>query len=256
MDTPYIFLALAAFIAGLVDSVVGGGGLIQLPALLVAFPTAPIALLFGTNKFASVFGTFVASVRFCKAQPIPLGTVFPAAVAAFVFSFLGARSVSLLDPALLRPLVVIALVVVLLYTLFKPSAGDIHAPKLSSSAQRIVAVCIGGVLGFYDGFFGPGTGSFILFAFVALLGFDFVRASGSAKVLNVATNVAALAFFIPNGYVRYELAVLMAAANVAGSLVGVRLALRNGTRFVRVLFIVVVVALLAKQIIQLASATN
>jgi len=256
VGTPYIFLALAAFIAGLVDSVVGGGGLIQLPALLVAFPTAPIALLFGTNKFASVFGTFVASVRFCRAQPIPLGTVLPAAVAAFVFSFLGARSVSLLDPALLRPLVVIALVVVLLYTLFKPSAGDIHAPKLSSSAQRIVAVCIGGVLGFYDGFFGPGTGSFILFAFVALLGFDFVRASGSAKVLNVATNVAALAFFIPNGYVRYELAVFMAAANVAGSLVGVRLALRNGTRFVRVLFIVVVVALLAKQIIQLASATN
>jgi uncharacterized membrane protein YfcA len=112
-------------------------------------------------------------------------------------------------------------------------------------------VCIGGVLGFYDGFFGPGAGSFILFAFVALLGFDFVRASASAKVLNVATNVAALAFFIPNGYVRYELAVFMAAANVLGSLVGVRLALRNGTRFVRVLFIVVVVALLAKQIHQL-----
>jgi uncharacterized membrane protein YfcA len=256
VETPYVLLTIAAFVAGLVDSVVGGGGLIQLPALLVAFPTAPIALLFGTNKFASVFGTFVASVRFSRAQPIPLGTVVPAALTAFTFSFLGARSVSFLDPALLRPLVVVALIVVLLYTLFKPSAGDIHAPKLSKGAQRIVAVCIGGVLGFYDGFFGPGTGSFILFAFVALLGFDFVRASGSAKVLNVATNVAALAFFIPNGYVRYELAVLMAAANVAGSLVGVRLALRNGTRFVRVLFIVVVVALLAKQIIQLASTTH
>lgn len=256
MDTPYVFLTIAAFIAGLVDSVVGGGGLIQLPALLVAFPSAPIALLFGTNKFASVFGTFVASVRFCRAQPIPLGTVLPAALAAFIFSFLGARSVSLLDPALLRPLVVIALIAVLLYTLFKPSAGDIHAPKLSASAQRIVAVCIGGVLGFYDGFFGPGTGSFILFAFVALLGFDFVRASASAKVLNVATNVAALAFFIPHGYVRYELAIVMAVANVAGSLLGVRLALRNGTRFVRVLFLVVVVALLAKQIIQLAALTN
>ena len=251
VDIPYAFLLPAAFLAGLVDSVVGGGGLIQLPALLVAFPGAPIALLFGTNKFASVFGTLVASIRFCKAQPIPFKTVVPAALAAFIFSFLGARSVSLLDPALLRPLVVVALVAVLIYTVCRPSAGDIHAPKLSPGAQRLVAVCIGGVLGFYDGFFGPGTGSFILFAFVALLGFDFVRASASAKVLNVATNIAALAFFIPNGYVRYELAVLMGAANVLGSLVGVRLALRNGARFVRVLFIVVVTALLAKQIYQL-----
>ncbi len=251
MNATYLFLLLSAFLAGLVDSVVGGGGLIQIPALLIAFPGEPLALVFGTNKFAGVFGTIVAGIRFCRAQPIALKTVIPAAIAAFIFSFLGARSVSLLDPALLRPLVAVALVIVLIYTICRPSAGDIHAPKLSPEAQRIVAVCIGGVLGFYDGFFGPGAGSFILFAFVALLGFDFVRASASAKVLNVATNVAALAFFIPNGYVRYELAVFMAAANVLGSLVGVRLALRNGTRFVRVLFIVVVVALLAKQIHQL-----
>ncbi len=254
METPYIFLALSAFVAGLVDSVVGGGGLIQLPALLVAFPSAPLALLFGTNKFASVFGTLAASIRFCRAQPLPLGTVIPAAVSAFIFSFLGARSVSLLDPALLRPLVVVALIIVLLYTLFKPAAGDIHAPKLSARAQQIAAVSIGGVLGFYDGFFGPGTGSFILFAFVAILGFDFLRASASAKVLNVATNVAALAFFLPNGYIRYELAIVMAVANVLGSLVGVRLALRNGTRFVRVLFIVVVLALLGKQIHQITTS--
>jgi uncharacterized membrane protein YfcA len=251
METPYILLAFFAFLAGLVDSVVGGGGLIQLPALLVAFPTAPIALLFGTNKFASVFGTVVAAVRFCRAQPLPLSTVGPAALAAFVFAFLGARSVSLLDPAILRPLVVVALVIVLLYTLFKPSIGGLHAPKLASPKQEIVAVCIGGVLGFYDGFFGPGTGSFILFAFVALLGFDFIRASASAKVLNVATNIAALAFFIPSGNVRYDLGIVMAIANVAGSIVGVQLALTKGAKFVRVVFIVVVVALLAKQIHQL-----
>lgn len=251
METPYLFLTFFAFLAGLVDSVVGGGGLIQLPALLVSFPTTPIALLFGTNKFASVFGTSVATVRFLRAQPPPMATVIPAAAAAFLFSFLGARSVSLLDPAILRPLVVVALVVVLVYTLFKPSIGDIHAPKLSPTKQRIVGICIGGVLGFYDGFFGPGTGSFILFAFVALLGFDFIRASAAAKVLNVATNVAALAFFIPHGFVRYDLGIVMAAANVAGSLVGVQLALTKGARFVRILFIVVVVALLAKQVQQL-----
>jgi uncharacterized membrane protein YfcA len=217
----------------------------------VAFPTYPVTLLFGTNKFSSVFGTLVATIRFCRAQPLPLSTVVPAATAAFVFAFLGARSVSLLNPAILRPLVVVALVLVLLYTLFKPDIGGIHAPKLAPGKQQLVGVCIGGVLGFYDGFFGPGTGSFILFAFVALLGFDFIRASASAKVLNVATNIAALAFFIPSENVRYDLGIVMAIANVAGSLVGVQLALTKGARFVRLLFIVVVVALLAKQIHQL-----
>ncbi len=251
METPYFTLALFAFLAGLVDSVVGGGGLIQIPALLVSFPSAPLALLFGTNKFAGVFGTAVATLRFMRAQPLPFATVMPSAVAAFIFSFLGARSVSLLNPEVLRPMVVLALVVVLIYTLFKPSIGGIHSPKLTPSKELLVGISIGGVLGFYDGFFGPGTGSFILFAFVALLGFDFIRASAASKVLNLATNVAALAFFIPNGYVRYDLGIVMAAANVLGSLVGVQLALTKGAGFVRVLFIVVVIALLAKQVHQL-----
>jgi uncharacterized membrane protein YfcA len=250
METPYAFLAFFAFLAGLIDSVTGGGGLIQLPALLVAFPSAPLALLFGTNKFAGVFGTLVATIRYCRAQPLPALTVGVSATSAFIFSFLGARSVSLLDPAILRPLVIIALVLVLVYTICKPTIGGVHAPKLSPVRQSIVALCIGGVLGFYDGFFGPGTGSFILFAFVTLLGFDFVRASASAKVVNVATNVAALAFFIPSGNVRYDVGLVMALASVAGSLVGVQLALTKGARFVRLVFIVVVVALLAKQVHQ------
>jgi uncharacterized membrane protein YfcA len=154
---------------------------------------------------------------------------------------------------MLRPVVVIALVVVLLYTLLKPAIGGDHRPKLASPKQEIVAVCIGGVLGFYDGFFGPGTGSFILFAFVSLLGFDFIRASASAKVLNVATNVAALVYFIPSGNVRYDLGLLMALANIAGSVLGVRLALTKGSGFVRIVFIVVVVALIMKQVHQLWS---
>ena len=252
MDTPYLFLAFFAFLAGLVDSVSGGGGLIQLPALLVAFPTAPVPLLFGTNKFASMFGTAVATVRLCRAQPLPAVTVGLAAAAAFIFSFFGARSVSLLDPGLLRPLVAVALVLVLIYTLCRPSLGDLHAPKLSPHKQAFVAAGIGAVLGFYDGFFGPGTGSFILFAFVALLGFDFLRASASSKVINLATNIAALCFFIPEGYVRYDLGIVMAAANILGSIVGTHLALSKGARFVRALFIVVVIALLAKQISQLS----
>ncbi|MEY4668630.1 MAG: hypothetical protein RL518_1329 [Pseudomonadota bacterium] len=250
-DIPYLFLALFAFLAGLVDSVSGGGGLIQLPALLVAFPSAPIALLFGTNKFSSVFGTAVAAVRFSRAQSVPMKTCGIAGGMAFIFSFLGARSVSLLDPTLIRPLVIVALFLVLAYTVFKPSLGDMHIPKVAPHREGLVSGCIGGVLGFYDGFFGPGTGSFMLVALVTVLGFDFMRANTLAKVMNVATNIAALAYFIPTGNVLYSLAIVMALANVAGSLVGVTLALTKGARFVRGMLIVVVLALLIKQISQL-----
>jgi uncharacterized membrane protein YfcA len=250
-DIPYLFLALFAFLAGLVDSVSGGGGLIQLPALLVAFPNAPIALIFGTNKFASAFGTAVAATRFYRAQTLPIKTVVTAGGMAFICSFLGARSVSLLDPALIRPVVIVALFIVLAYTVFKPSLGNTHAPKLKPSKERIVAGCIGGVLGFYDGFFGPGTGSFMLVALVTLLGFDFMRANTLAKVMNLSTNIAALAYFIPTGNVNYSLGVVMALANIAGSLVGVKLALTKGARFVRIVLIVVVLALLIKQLSQL-----
>lgn len=244
----YLFLAFCAFLAGLVDSVSGGGGLIQIPALLVAFPNTPLALIFGTNKFAGVFGTTVAAVRFYRAQSLPWQILLAAAGMAFIFSFLGARSVALLNPEILRPVIVVVLGIVLVYTVCKPSLGDVHAPRLSPRKELIVAGCIGGVLGFYDGFFGPGTGSFMLVALVLLLGLDFIRASTLAKMMNVATNVAALAYFIPTGNVNYSLGIVMAVANVAGSLVGVQLALTKGARFVRLVLIVVVVALLAKQI--------
>jgi uncharacterized membrane protein YfcA len=247
----FLTLAACAFLAGLVDAVSGGGGLIQLPALLVAFPTAPLSLLFGTNKFASCFGTSVALARYYRAQALPAKTLIVAATVAFVFSFLGARSVSLLDPSFLRPLVVVALSLVLVYTVCKPSLGNVHTPRLTPRRELIVAGSIGGVLGFYDGFFGPGTGSFMLVALVTLLGFDFIRASTLAKMMNVATNLAALAYFIPTGNVNYQLGLVMAAANVAGSSIGAQLALTKGARFVRWVLITVVVALLTKQIQQM-----
>lgn len=244
----YIFLALCAFLAGLVDSVSGGGGLIQLPALLVTFPNSALALLFGTNKFASFFGTSFAAFRFYRAQSLPWRLLTIAAGMAFVFSFLGARSVTMLNPEMLRPVLVGVLTLVLVYTVCKPSLGDTHAPRLNRHQEGIVAGSIGAVLGFYDGFFGPGTGSFMLLALVLLLGLDFIRASTLAKLMNVATNFAALAYFIPLGYIDYRLGVGMAIANVAGSIVGVQLALTKGARFVRIVLIVVVIALLAKQV--------
>jgi len=235
-----------AFLAGFVDAVVGGGGLIQIPALFVLMPQLPPALLFGTNKFASVWGTLSAAIQYARRVPPIWRTVLPAAAAALLCSFLGAHAVSAIQPALLRPLILVLLLAVLGYTLWKKDFGALHAPHLSHARQLWLGLATGGVIGFYDGFFGPGTGSFLIFAFVGLFGFSFLAASASAKVVNVVTNLAALAYFASHGDVLYATALPMAACNVAGSLAGSRLALRRGSGFVRGLFIVVVVALIAR----------
>ncbi len=245
------FLLLSSLAAGFIDAVVGGGGLIQLPALLIAYPSAPLPLAFGTNKFAGCFGTSAAAARYARSVSIPWRLVSVAALLAFCCSFLGARCTDLVPAELLRPTVVVALFAVLLFTVFRPEIGTVHAPKLSARARMAAAGLLGASLGFYDGLIGPGTGSFLLFSFAAVLGFDFLHASACAKVINVATNLAALAYFIPAGHVRYELAVCMAAANVAGAYLGAHVSLKRGVRFVRWLFIVVVLVLLLKQASQL-----
>ena len=241
-----------ALCAGFVDAVVGGGGLIQLPALMVTFPQAALPTLFGTNKFASCVGTSVAALRYGRSVSIPWTVVGTATAFAFVASFLGARSVSLLNPSVVRPLVVLVLFGVLLFTLFRPHLGVVHAPKLSHRGRVAVGSILGLTIGFYDGFIGPGTGSFLLFSFVALLGFDFLHASACAKVVNIGTNVAALMYFIPTGNVRYELAIFMAVANMAGAYLGAHLSMKRGVYFIRLFFILIVLALLTKQIQQLS----
>ncbi len=235
-----------AFLAGFVDAVVGGGGLVQIPALFVLMPQLSPALLFGTNKFAAVWGTLSAALQYARRVPPIWHTVLPASTAALLFSFLGAHTVSAINPTLLRPLILVLLVAVLGYTLWKKDFGALHAPRLSRAQQLWIGLATGALIGFYDGFFGPGTGSFLIFAFVGLFGFSFLAASASAKAVNVVTNFAALAYFVSHGDVLYATALPMAACNVAGSLVGSRLALRRGSGFVRVLFIVVVGALIAR----------
>ena len=235
-----------AFLAGFVDAVVGGGGLIQIPALFVLMPQLPPALLFGTNKFAAVWGTLSAALQYTRRVPPIWRTVLPAALAALLFSFLGAHTVSALNPAVLRPLILALLLVVLGYTLWKKDFGALHAPHLSHAQQLWLGLATGAIIGFYDGFFGPGTGSFLIFAFVGLFGFSFLAASASAKLVNVVTNFAALAYFTTHGDVLYATALPMAACNIAGSLLGSRLALQRGSGFVRGLFIVVVGVLIAR----------
>lgn len=250
MDSPELallaMLGVAAFVAGFVDSVVGGGGLIQIPALFSLLPQHTPATLFGTNKFASVFGTTNAAWRYARRVQMPWRTTLPAAAAAFACSYLGAIAVSWLPRELLRPLILVLLVAAALYTFMKRDFGAVHGPTHSGRRELAYAILLGGVIGFYDGFFGPGTGSFLIFLFIRFFGFDFLHASAAAKVVNVATNLAALAYFAPNGHLLWQAAILMAACNVGGSLAGTHLALRHGSGFVRQVFLIVVSLLILK----------
>ena len=247
MELP--LLCLFAFLAGFVDAIVGGGGLIQLPALFLLVPdsgAASLAAVLGTNKFSSICGTGTAVVQYARRVPIPWATMLPAAVTAFLLSMLGARLVSLLHPTLLKPLVLVLLIAVAAHTFLRRSFGERHTPRLPVDRERLLAALAGAVIGFYDGFFGPGTGSFLIFVFIGLLGFDFLTASASAKVVNFATNLSATLYFALTDNILYHFAIPMALCNVAGSLVGTRMAVLRGNRFVRRLFLGVVLVMILR----------
>ncbi len=241
-----IWACVAALAAGFVDAVVGGGGLVLAPALFALFPTAPPPVLLGTNKAAGIWGTAFAARQFAQRVDMPWKVLLPAAALAFAGSMAGAYTVTRVPPDALRRALPFILLMVLLYTLSRKDMGRHHAPHLSHRAAT-GAACVAGLgIGFYDGFFGPGTGSFLVFFFVRALGYDFLHASASAKLLNTATNLAALILLASKGMVWWHYAVAMAVANVVGSLIGTRTALKHGSGFVRGMFIVVVSALIIK----------
>ena len=241
-----LLVSLASLLAGFVDAIVGGGGLILVPALFTVFPTTPPATLFGINKGASIWGTAVATSQYARRVDLRWSALLPAAAAGFFGSLGGAWLVTLIDPGFLRKALPFVLLAVLAYTLVKKDLGRHHLPRFTGRTETAIACCIGLVLGFYDGFFGPGTGSFLVFLFVRWLGYDFLNASASAKLLNTATNLAALGLFAYKGHVWWHFALTMAVANVVGSLLGTRLALKHGAGFVRLVFIAVVSALILK----------
>ncbi len=242
----YLMLAAAALLAGLVDAVVGGGGLIQVPALFSVFPQAAPASLFGTNKLASICGTAMAARTYWRRFPIDWYLVGPASLAALVFAFAGAWAVTAFPPTLVRKLLPFILLLVAIYVLRRKDFGMMHVPRPNGWSKAVLAFGIGAAIGAYDGFFGPGTGSFLVFLFVRCFGLDFLRASAAAKIVNVVCNFAALAWFIPAGQPMWELGLLMAACNIAGSMMGVRLAVTQGASFVRKLFLLVVGGLILK----------
>jgi uncharacterized membrane protein YfcA len=241
-----LIVSLASLLAGFVDAIVGGGGLVLVPALFATFPQTHPATLFGNNKGASVWGTAFATWQYSQRVQMRWGVLLPAALAGFAASFGGAWLVTVVSPEYLRRALPLVLLAVLFYTLARKDLGRQHAPRLQGQTEALVAAGIGSLVGFYDGFFGPGTGSFLVFLFVRVLGYDFLNASASAKLVNTATNLAALILFAAKGHVWWHVALTMAVANVLGSLLGTRMALKHGAGFVRAMFIVVVSALICK----------
>ncbi|KIH82464.1 sulfite exporter TauE/SafE family protein [Pseudomonas batumici] len=241
-----VILCVFAFSAGLIDAAVGGGGLIQIPALFNVLPTAQPAALLGTNKFAAACGTAFAIRSFVRKVVINWNLVIPAACAAFVMAFCGAATVSSVPQSVIRPAVLVLIVLMAIYTFWKKDFGALHKPIRIGTREKLLAIVIGGAIGFYDGLFGPGTGSLLIFLFIHCFAFDFLHASASAKVVNIATNVAALIFFIPTGNVLYLVAIPMAVFNILGALTGTWLAAHKGVPFVRALFLVLLVILISK----------
>ncbi len=239
-------LCIFTFLAGLIDSIIGGGGLIQLPALLVFLPNTAIPLIFGINKLSSIAGTSAAAIHYYQKVKIDWSIVLISTISAFTFSFIGASTTSIINPALMRPTILCLLIIVFIYTWFKKDFGSQHRIKIQGVKQSMFAALIGSLLGFYDGFFGPGTGSFLIFAFIGILGFDFLRASASAKVVNFSTNLAAIIYFTSTNSIIYSIAIPMGVCNVFGAIIGAKLAIIKGNAFVRVLFIAVVTLLIIK----------
>lgn len=242
----FFILGLAAFFAGMVDAVVGGGGLIQLPALFSLLPGTAPATLLGTSKLAGVWGTGAAALTYACKIRVEWNTALPAAISAFLCAFLGAYTVTRLPPDFLRDVLPLLLLGVAIYTFVKKDFGKQHVPVHRGRREFSFAVLLGAGIGFYDGFFGPGTGSFLLFLFIRFFGFDFLGASAAAKIVNVACNVAALLWFGISGHLLIQLGILMAVCNIAGSIIGTRLALRYGSGWIRKLFLWVVIVLLIK----------
>lgn len=240
------FMGVAALCAGFVDAIAGGGGLIQLPALLIGLPQSATVQVLGTNKLSSIFGTTAAAIMYRRKVKPDLFFTFAMAVPALAGSMCGALLAAHLPTHALRPLVFVLLIAVGIYTWRRPTLGHVELLRHTPGRRNIIAVVAGLGIGFYDGIFGPGTGTFLMVVLVALLGFAFLTASSVAKVVNVATNFGALVIFGMHGVILWHVGLVLGIANVAGGLLGAKLAIRGGSAFVRQIFLVVTAVLILK----------
>lgn len=247
--TTLALLCLAAAAAGWIDAVVGGGGLLLLPALLLGLPQAPAAHVLGTNKAIAIVGTSGAAITYVRKAPVPVRTAVRIGLAALVGSMGGAFFAAGISSDVLRPVIMVVLLAVAAFVLLRPGFGTAAegVPRSVTRRRTVTAILfVGGGIGFYDGLFGPGTGTFLVLALTAVLHLDLLTASATAKIVNVCTNGGALAMFAYQGTVLWQLAALLAVFNLAGGMLGARMALRKGSDFVRGVLLTVVLALVAK----------
>ena len=241
-----LFLAIASGFAGFVDAMAGGGGLIQLPALIVGLPNKELPLILGTNKVPSIFGTAAAARNYFKNIkpdiPLTLSMMGP----AFIGSMGGASLAAVVPKDFFKPFIVFLLVTVAIYTWIKPELGMSENLKYTHKKRLAIVALIGLLIGFYDGIFGPGTGTFLVFFLVSGIGYAFLKASGTAKLVNISTNAGAILSFQLTGHIWWQLGLLLAFANVTGAIIGSRLAIKGGSPLVRKVFLAVTFLLIAR----------
>jgi uncharacterized membrane protein YfcA len=235
-----VALCFFAFLAGFIDSIVGGGGLIQLPGMLVTLPDYPVQKLLGTGKIPSFCGTFAATLQYAKHVHFNWKFIITTSICALTMSSVGSSLVQYIDSQSLKPIILILLIFVAIYTFIKKDLGSLSTKSLSSQKSLLYGILMGCTLGFYDGFFGPGTGSFLILGFITIFGFDFINASANAKIVNLFTNIGSIIVFGLHGSIVWQFAIPMAVMNLTGSFIGSRLALLRGNGFVRKVFLGVI----------------
>ncbi|GAB3495806.1 TSUP family transporter [Spirosoma knui] len=242
MTYSVILLCAFAFVAGFIDAIIGGGGLIQTPAMLFTLPQYPVPTLIGTTKIPSLAGSLMGAFQYGRRVAVAGRFIGPMMGIAFGASWLGSWTLTRVPNSFMKPLALAILIAVFVYTLAKKDFGQVTHRVVTAQQQRVRMWAMGAAIGFYDGFFGPGTGSFLVLGFIALIGFDFLKASAHAKLVNAATNLASVLFFAKQGVILYTVALPMAIANLSGSFLGARLAILKGNRFIRVFFLLVITA--------------
>jgi uncharacterized protein len=242
----YFFVVTGAIFAGFIDAVVGGGGLVQVPLLLLLFPELSHVQVIASNRFASVAGTSVAAFHYIRSVGIDTNVVLAAGIASAISSFGGTFVMRLIQPGVFKPILLIIIAMLAIYTFLKKDMGQVHQPRFAGKQALFVCVLIGLVIGFYNGFIGPGTGSLLVFSLVSVIGMNFLRASSNAKVINVIADAASLVGFLLSGAVVFKLALPMMAGNMLGSYAGSKAAILKGNSFVRYVFLMVITLLILR----------
>ena len=228
------------FAAGFVDSIVGGGGLIQTPVTLITLPQYPLATLLGTTKIPGIIGTSIAAVQYAIKVTIKWRLLAVMCSIALLAAFTGSYTVAHISNTFMKPVFFCILILVAIYTYTKKNFGISVSKSLTKKKELIYAIGFSLLIGFYDGFIGPGAGSFMVLFFISIIGFDFLQASAHAKMVNIATNLGSIIFFSGSGHILYHFAIPMAVFNFTGSLIGARLAILKGNKFIRVFFLIVI----------------